>query len=140
MSFLSNQLAVIAERNQVRQTDIVSATGFPASHISRIFSGKQVFVSDEDLDQILAAVARTPEERAKIVRARLQDAYRGKNTDAVKIVLRGGAGKSEKPSLPGELDPEIKRGLEFLAGLVLSNPSVGEAILGLARMMGMPKG
>lgn len=136
MSFLSNELAATADKNGIKQIEITKRTGLTVGHVSRIFNGVQVFVTDSDLDKIISIIARSDPERTKIVRARLLDAYRGRYSKLVRI---SGAPKGEELILPASLDPDVKEAFEYLASLVPGNPHVGDSILQLARMMGLKR-
>lgn len=137
MSHLSNELAVILKNNGLKQYDVTKMTGLGVAMVSRIFSGGQKFVSDDNLDKIITVLAKTDQDRARIVRARLTDAYNGRFADHVRITLKGGAPEPDRPKWPTALAPEIKAAFEFLYRLVPKKPAVGQAILQLARMMGM---
>lgn len=135
MSYLSNELTAVSKKNGVRQIEITRRTGLTVGHVSRIFNGVQEFITDSDLDKIIGVIAKTPADRAKIVRARLRDAYKGRYSGLVKIV---GAPKGNGMDMSGvTLDPDITKAFEFLYGLVPKNPHVGDSILQLARMMGL---
>lgn len=138
MSNVSNVLAVILKQNGLQQYDVTKKTGLGVSVVSRIFSGTQEFVSEEALDKIISAIAMSDQDKARIVQARLMDAYDGRYADCVKINLKGGAATPDKVKWPLAVDPEVKSAFEFLYRLVPKKPSVGQAILQLARMMGMP--
>lgn len=137
MSHLSNELAAILKQNGLKQTPIAAKIGMGAANISRIFSGRQAFVTSEDLDKIIGAVAKSPQDRAKLVRARMRDAYNGKDAGLVNITIRGGASPSQRftPS-DVSIDPDVNAAFEYLYRLVPSNPEIGDLMILQARAMG----
>ena len=58
MSYFSTALKRIAERNEVKQADIVRESGLTRSHVSRLFTGDQKFVYDADMTAILRVFRR----------------------------------------------------------------------------------
>lgn len=138
MSYLSNELAAIAQKNGIRQKHVRAATGFSVAHISRIFTGSQDYVTSKDLKKIIDAVARTPQERARLIRARMRDVYTEEDADLVKITIKGGAPPPDRlPSHEIAVDPAIKAAFEFLYRLAPANPAIGQSMTGFARAMGM---
>src|SRR5690242_9891303 len=106
MSHLSGELAAVAKKNGIKQIDISRRTDLSVAHVSRIFNGEQVTVTEEDLSKFLAAVAKSPEDRARIIKARMLDVYTGPDADLVEIRLRTKAKDTGKEKWPGAaIDP-----------------------------------
>lgn len=138
MSALSNVLAVILKQNGMRQYDVTKRTGLGLAMVSRIFSGEQDFVSEDALDKIISVIALSDQDKGRIVQARLMDAYDGRYANCVTINPKAGPSPPDKIKWPFAVDPEIKAAFEFLFRLVPKKPAVGQAVLQLARLMGMP--
>lgn len=137
MSHLSNELAAVAQKNGILQIEVTNKTGLSVAHVSRIFNAKQTTITDDDLEKFISVVARSTEDRARLIRARMLDAYTGPGAELVEIRLKAGASK-EKESWPKvSIDPGIKAAFVYLYRLVPKNPLVGQSILQMARMMGM---
>lgn len=139
MSQLSNVLAEILDQNGLRQHDVTKQTGLGVATVSRIFTGEQEFVSVDALDKIISVIAKSDKDRSRIVQARLLDAYDGRYAECIKMTLKGGSAPPTKVKWPIAIDPEVKAAVEYLLRLVPKKPAVGEALVQLARMMGMPE-
>lgn len=119
------------------QMDFVKRAGMHVSTVSRIFNGTTLNPEDKDLDKIMGLLAKSPAEQAKIVRARMRDAYNGKYRHLVKVILTtGGGGKPAGIASEVSIDPEVMDAFNFLCRLVPENPAVGKSIVQLAKMMG----
>lgn len=137
MGFLSRELKAVARENRIRQIEVTRKTDLSVAHISRVFSGEQVTVTDGDLGKIMDVIAKNPQQRARVIRARLRDAYQGPDAGLVKVILATNDKGAQGTNLRfPKMEPSIKAAFEHLGGLVPENPSVGQAILQLARMMG----
>src|SRR5688572_14322723 len=117
MSYLADELKAVADKNGFLQIDVTRKTGMTVAHVSRIFSGRQSFVTLKHLKQIVGAIAKSREDQARIYRARMLDCVPDEAQELVKVSLRTG-GKSERLHLGVSADPEVKRAVEFLYKLV----------------------
>lgn len=70
-SHLSATLREVLGKSGLRPADICRSSGMTNSFFSRFFSGRQSFVSNDDLKRITTALPA--KHRASIVRARLLD-------------------------------------------------------------------
>lgn len=137
MSNVSGELKTMLRKNGLRQIDFTKRAGMHVSTVSRIFSGTTINPEDDDLDTIIGLIAKQPAEQAKIVKARMGDAYNGKYRHLVKVILTtGGGGKSAGVTSDVSIDPEVMDSFNYLCRLVPKNPAVGRAIVQLAKMMG----
>lgn len=142
MGFLSNQLTALLTKYRMSQRDLAVMIDAPDSHVSRICTGNQVFVTDSDLDKIIHAImaatklkgARAREDQGKLVKARLLDAYNGEFADTVRIVTAGGSVEKLRTT---DLKPDVKKALDLLASEALERPEVGAVIVSLARVTGL---
>lgn len=64
MSYFSTALKRIAERNELKQADIVRESGLTRSHVSRLFTGDQKAVYDTDMAAILRVFRQNPRDRS----------------------------------------------------------------------------
>lgn len=137
MSYLSNELSTILKQKGMFQVDINKKTGLGTANVSRIFSGSQEFVTNDDLDKIIVALTNKPSEQGKIVKARLHDAYSGRYASLVQINIRGGATPAERFTPNVSLAPDVRAALEYLSERVFSDPQVGELLVLQARALGL---
>jgi|SRR5688572_17048924 len=137
MSYLSNALKVLAEKYNLRQSDFHKGGKLTVATVSRVFNGIHVNVSSKHLDKFIAIAAKTPEDKARLVTARLWDSYDGMYRDLISIRIKGGGtGKPDRLTPKGTVDPEVRAAFEYLYSLVLENPAVGRAVVQWAKMMG----
>lgn len=145
MSHLSNELQGILKKHGLKQRDVrakheklTKKRNLGVSKLSRLISGSQVEVLSEDLDDLIDTITRSDDERGKLLRARLRDAYDGKYSGLLKIAIKGGASPAERytPS-DTSIAPDVNAAFEYLYGLVPANPQVAELVILLARSMGM---
>lgn len=136
MSYLSDELRAVSQKNGWRQIDVTKKTDLGVAHISRIFSGRQTYVTPEDLKLIVSAIAKTSAERARIYRARMWDSVPEEAGTLVRVDLRTG-GNPERVNLGVAADPDVKKAVEFLYQLAPKNPAVGRSLVAVAEMMGM---
>ena len=73
MSYLSTAFNRIAEQRKLTQAEIGRYASLTKSHVSRIFSGDQRTVTDQDFVAILKAFHREPLDQAELVAARCMD-------------------------------------------------------------------
>lgn len=138
MSSLSNELATLLEKNGLRQIDFTTRAGLHVSTVSRIFTGVTINPADKDFDKIIGLLAKTPQERAQLVRARIRDAYQGKYASLVKVILNVGGKSPTKSDWQSEISvaPQIQEAMKYLCNLIPGNPEVGKSIVQLADLMG----
>src|SRR3954466_8016107 len=101
MSYLSTALTRLAEKYHLKQADIVRQTRLTKSHLSRVFSGDQVSISDDDLVKLLKLFARDRPDQSEIIAARCMDVRVGPGSDGVEITVRHPApGALKKTDFP----------------------------------------
>ena len=94
MSFFSTALTRIWDRNQLRQADVVRDSGLTRSHVSRLVSGEQRTITDEDFVSLLKAY-RDKRDQAELTAARCMDVRVGPAAGLVEInVKTPGAAKA----------------------------------------------
>ena len=139
MSHLANEVKAIAERHHMIPMDISRVTGLPPSHLSRFFNNKQAYVSDETMEKLKAAVCRTNEERAMLVRARMLDACTGVGSEFVEVNINlGGRPRPAENAiiLPVRLDPKIHDLISWFASKAIEQPTISAGLVALAKMLG----
>lgn len=147
MSYFSTALTRITERNQLRQADVVRDSGLTRSHVSRLFSGEQRTITDEDFLSLLKAY-RDKRDQAELTAARCMDYRVGPAAHFVEIAV-----KIPKPGAEGaeavrtvaecklpdvELSHETEEMFRWLRRQCPLNPAMEKHLLGFAKMMGMP--
>jgi transcriptional regulator with XRE-family HTH domain len=141
MSYLGIKLQQVAQENSRSQREIADAAGLTKSHIHRIFSGAQKFVTDEDFAAITSATATSQRERAEIVAARARDVINGPGADLVEVTVKGKPPNEKKDALAEaaavKLPHDLERAIAFIRSQVPLNPALQETLLGMARAFGM---
>jgi hypothetical protein len=142
MSHLGIALQRVAQDNSRTQREIAQKTNLGTSHIHRVFSGAQKFVTDEDFAAIVAATANNTRERAEIVAARAKDVINGPGSELVEVNIKGKAPSESKDALleamsKTKVSHEHERALAFIRSQIPLNPALGETVLNWARSLGM---
>lgn len=138
MSYFSTALTRITERNQLRQSDVVRDGGLTRSHVSRLFSGEQRTITDEDFISLLKAF-RDKRDQAEITAARCMDMRVGPAAALVEINVKMPGAKVAEPELPDvELSHETEEMFRWLRRQCPLTPAMEKHLLGFAKMMGMP--
>jgi transcriptional regulator with XRE-family HTH domain len=144
MSYLSTALNRIAEKQQLRQADVMRAAGLTRSHVSRIFSGDQRIVTDTDFTALLRAFGKDPHDQAELVAARCEDARVGPGSGRVEICIKRpetAAAIRQTPSLEFKevkLSHETERAFAWLRSQCPLNPALERHLVGYAQLTGMP--
>jgi transcriptional regulator with XRE-family HTH domain len=142
MSFLSTALNRLSERHNLKQADVARDSGLTKSHVSRIFSGDQKTVTDEDFIAIAKAFARDPKSQAELVMARCMDARTGPGSDLVEIRIYKATGSAVDagPSTTFqsvELAHETEKAFAWLRSQCPLNPDLERHLVGFAKLTGM---
>lgn len=139
MSYFSTALKRIAERNDLKQADIVRESGLTRSHVSRLFTGDQKQVYDADMAAILRVFRRNPREQAELVAARCMDVRTGPGADLVEITIKGDGQRSDskREIQDVELSHETERAFAWLRSQCPVNPDLERHLVGYARLTGM---
>jgi transcriptional regulator with XRE-family HTH domain len=142
MSYFSTALTRITERNQLRQADVVRDSGLTRSHISRLFSGEQRTITDEDFISILKAY-RERRDQAELTAARCMDMRVGPAAHLVDIAINlPQPGTEAAVAVPANTDVELSHETEemfrWLRRQCPLSPAMEKHLLSFARMMGMP--
>ena len=141
MSYFSTALKRIAERNELRQADIVRESGLTRSHVSRLFKGDQKMVYDIDVSAILRVFRSNPHDQAELVAARCMDVRTGPGAELVEITI-----KSEGQAQPSgrereiqevELSHDTERAFAWLRSQCPINADLEKHLVGYARLTGM---
>lgn len=141
MSYFSTALKRIAEKNELRQADIVRESGLTRSHVSRLFKGDQKMVYDVDVSAILRVFRSNPHDQAELVAARCMDVRTGPGAELVEITI-----KSEGQAQPSgrereiqevELSHETERAFAWLRSQCPINADLEKHLVGYARLTGM---
>ncbi len=141
MSYFSTALKRIAERNELRQADIVRESGLTRSHVSRLFKGDQKMVYDIDVSAILRVFRSNPHDQAELVAARCMDVRTGPGAELVEITVKseGQTQRSgrERDIQEVELSHETERAFAWLRSQCPINPDLEKHLVGYARLTGM---
>ena len=141
MSYFSTALTRITERNQLRQADVVRDSGLTRSHVSRLFSGEQRTITDEDFLSLLKAF-REKRDQAELIAARCMDYRVGPGAAFVEIMVNlpkpgeGAVAVRKDPDV--ELSHETEEMFRWLRRQCPLSPAMEKHLLGFAKMMGMP--
>jgi hypothetical protein len=141
MSYLSTALNRIADKQQIRQADVTRATGLTRSHVSRLFSGGQLILTDTVFITLLRAFAKNPADQAELVAARCEDARVGPGSASVQItVTRSAPANAEKIKdfKDVQLSHDTERAFAWLRSQCPINPALERHLVGYAELTGMP--
>ena len=139
MSYFSTALKRLAERNDLKQANIVRESGLTRSHISRLFTGDQKQVYDTDMAAILRVFRRNPRDQAELVAARCMDVRTGPVADLVEITIKndGQRVEREREVQDVELSHETERAFAWLRSQCPINADLEKHLVGYARLTGM---
>lgn len=141
MSYFSTALKRIAEKNELRQADIVRESGLSRSHVSRLFKGDQKMVYDIDVSAILRVFRSNPHDQAELVAARCMDVRTGPGAELVEITVKseGQIQRSgrEREIQEVELSHETERAFAWLRSQCPVNADLEKHLVGYARLTGM---
>jgi transcriptional regulator with XRE-family HTH domain len=139
MSYFSTALKRIAERNELKQADIVRESGLTRSHVSRLFTGDQKQVYDADMAAILRVFRRNPRDQAELVAARCMDVRTGPGAELVEIAVKSDGQHSERAReiQDVELSHETERAFAWLRSQCPINADLERHLVGYARLTGM---
>jgi transcriptional regulator with XRE-family HTH domain len=139
MSYFSTALKRIAERNELKQADIVRESGLTRSHVSRLFTGDQKQVYDADMAAILRVFRRNPRDQAELVAARCMDVRTGPGAELVEITIKSDGQRSEREReiQDVELSHETERAFAWLRSQCPINADLEKHLVGYARLTGM---
>lgn len=139
MSYFSTALKRVAERNGLRQADLVRESGLTRSHVSRLFTGNQKLVYDTDFVAILRVFRRDPRDQAELVAARCMDVRTGPGAELVEITVKGDdqhGGRQREVQEVG-LSHETERAFAWLRSQCPVNADLERHLVGYARLTGM---
>lgn len=141
MSHLGITIARILEANRKTQKDLAEASGVTRPVISRLISGDQQDMTDENFASLLASITRDQRERAEIIKARCEDARVGPGSELVEISIKGKKEAKEEGAFGfGEqvkLPYEDERALAFLRSQIPLNPALSDMVRSHARLLGL---
>ncbi len=137
MSYFSTALKRIAERNALKQADLVRESGLTRSHVSRLFTGDQKLVYDSDFAAILRVFQRQPHDQAELIAARCMDVRNGPGAELVEITVKDRAERREGLLEVVELSHETERAFAWLRSQCPVNPDLERHLVGYARLTGM---
>ena len=141
MSYLSSALNRLADRNGLRQADIVRESGLNKSFVSRLFNAEKVTVLDEDFLQLLKAFCKTPGDQAELIAARCMDGRVGPGAESVEIRVRQSNESPRKERNWGypevQLSHDAERAFAWLRSQCPVNPEMERHLIGFARLTGM---
>lgn len=120
---------------QQRHESKTGKNNLGVSKLSRLISGSQTEVTSEDLDDLMDAITKKPEERAEIISARLYDAYNGSYRENIVISVTGGSPKTKRMRFTPHgvaPSPAVMDALDKLAAMSIERPATATIILALA--------
>jgi hypothetical protein len=138
MSYLSTALNRLAERHGLKQADFIRDGTLTRSSVSRVFSGDQRNVSDEDFATLLKTF-RDKQTQAELVVARCRDVLNGPGSELVDLAIRGhGPAEKKAVDFPDvELSHETEKAFAFLRSQCPINSELEKHLVGYAKLMGM---
>ena len=140
MSYLSTALNRLADRNGLKQADVVRESDLNKSVVSRLFNAEKLTISDEDFLRLLKVFGRIPGEQAELIAARCMDARVGPGAGLVDIQVKPSSDPSRKrnwgyPEV--QLSHDAERAFAWLRSQCPVNPELERHLIGFARLTGM---
>ena len=140
MSYFRVALQRAAEHRRLSQADLARDAGLSRSYVSRLLSGENADLSDENFTLILKVFAADQRTQAELVAARCMDARIGPGSEAVEISVK----RAERGSVEREADrPQVQLGEEterafaWLRSQCPVNGELEKHLVSYARLMGM---
>ena len=141
MSYFSTALNRLADRNGLKQADVVREAGLNKSVVSRLFNAGKLTVSDEDFLALLRVFRRAAGDQAELIAARCMDARVGPGAELVEIRLKQSSDSLRKERNWGypevQLGHDAERAFAFLRSQCPVNPELERHLISFARLTGM---
>ena len=139
MSYFRVALQRETERRRLSQADLARLAGLSKSYISRLLSGENADLSDENLVAILKVFSADARAQAEIVAARCMDARVGPGSELVEIGIKGTHKISDKETVPPDqrLSEETERAFAWLRSQCPINGDLEKHLVGYAKLTGM---
>jgi len=141
MSYFRIALQRAAERRQLSQAELARLAGLSRSYVSRLLTGENADLSDENLALILKVFSADQRTQAELVAARCLDARVGPGSELVEVTIKAtphGALRKMEAELPQvHLGQETERAFAWLRSQCPLNPDLEKHLVGYAKLMGM---
>jgi transcriptional regulator with XRE-family HTH domain len=141
MSYFRVALQRAAERRQLSQAELARHAGLSKSFVSRLLTGENADLSDENLTLILKVFGADERTQAELIAARCMDVRVGPGSELVEIAIKGtaqGAKREAEAELPQvHLGEEAERAFAWLRSQCPVNADLEKHLIGYARLTGM---
>jgi transcriptional regulator with XRE-family HTH domain len=146
MSYFRVALQREAEQRGLNQAELARRAGLSRSYVSRLISGENADLSDENFVAILKVFSSDARAQAELVGARCMDVRIGPGSELVEIKIKN-PHPSPLPVRPGEgtenqwpqvhLSQETERAFAWLRSQCPINADLEKHLVGYARLTGM---
>jgi transcriptional regulator with XRE-family HTH domain len=134
-SYFAAKLGELIERRQLRPSEAARLTGVTEVKISRWLSGKQTYVSPEDMEAFCLNLAHTEVEKAELIRAHLQDEC-GPGSKLISITIGDSSSACvlRNDDTPPPLPPKLEETFKILRENI-NDPDLREILISLADLV-----
>jgi transcriptional regulator with XRE-family HTH domain len=136
------------ESRRLSQADLARQAGMSRSYISRLFSGDEAALTDENMLGLLKVFSGNQHMQAELVAARCMDVRNGPGSEAVEISVKR-AERGSGPSRTGQddkvldkvqevqLGEEAEKAFAWLRSQCPVNGELEKHLIAYAKLMGM---
>jgi transcriptional regulator with XRE-family HTH domain len=143
MSYFRVALQRAMEGQRLNQAELAREAGLSRSYVSRLFSGEDAALTDENMIALLKVFSSNPRTQAELVAARCMDARVGPGSEHVEIAIKTRDKVedkvrdkvAERPQVP--LGEEAERAFAWLRSQCPVNSDLEKHLISYARLVGM---
>lgn len=133
MSEFGVTLQRMMDEKKIAGLDIQRATGIASSTISRITTGDQDFISNQQMTLLTKFVGKDKAGGAELIAAHLKDECIGTGRDLIVISIKDPANLKEEPTpYKTNLRTHNEKAIDFLRQVAIEKPPVMKLLLNLA--------
>ena len=139
MSYFRVALQRAMERRRLNQAELAREAGMSRSYVSRLFSGEDAALTDENMAAILKVFGADQRTQAELVVGRCMDVRNGPGSELVEVRIQKAEDRTEHPpkSVQVELGEETERAFAWLRSQCPVNGDLEKHLVAYAKLMGM---
>ena len=142
MSYFRVALQRAMEGRRLSQAELARHAGLSKSYVSRLFSGDEAALTDDNMTALLKVFSANQHTQAELVAARCMDARVGPGAEAVRISVErsepDGPSVERETALPQvQLGEETERAFAWLRSQCPVNGELEKHLVAYAKLMGM---
>ena len=139
MSYFRVALQRAMEGRRLSQAELARHAGLSRSYVSRLFSGDEAALTDENMTALLTVFSANRHTQAELVAARCMDARVGPGSESVEVKVKNAeSGGNRQPEAQQiQLGEETERAFAWLRAQCPVNSDLEKHIIGYAKLTGM---